>query len=146
MKTLTLVLLALFVCTAASTPIDSSLHRISNASSTTSIQSLPIDPVNILNTWKPLQIERPKKNVAVVLSGNPKIEWTEDKVGCAFDQLIPEGDIAAVVAITLFKDPKEGVLLTQFMFVNTMGILEFYVHEKEAGTFVRRPHPTQRLI
>lgn len=150
MKTLTLVLLTLFMLAGAgampSASIDSSIYKLSTASATTDVRSLPLDPVKILNNWKPLQIERFKGNTAVVLSGNPKIEWTEEKVLCAFDQSIPEGDVAAAVAITLFKDPKEGMLLTQFMFVNTLGILEFYIHEKEAGTFVRRPHPTQRLI
>ncbi len=147
MKTLALVLLTLFIAgSLPSASIDSPTNKISTLSTTRTIRSLPLDPLKILNTWKPLQIERRQKNIAVVLSGNPKIEWTGEKVWCAFDQIIPEGSITAAVAITLFKDPKKGVLLTEFMFVNPLGIFEFYVHEKEAGTFVRRPHYTQRLI
>jgi hypothetical protein len=147
MKTLTLVLLALFML-AAPPPasIDSSTYGISTASATTVIRSLPIDPLKILNTWKPLQIERFQKDTAVVLSGNPQIEWTEEKVRRAFDQPIPEGYITAAVAITLFKDPKRGVVPTKFMFVNPLGILEFYIYDKNADTFVRRPYPTQRLV
>jgi len=150
MKTLTLVLFALFMLACAGTvpltPIDSPFYRTSTTPVTTSIRSLPLDPLKILNTWKPLQIERFQANIAVVLSGNPKIKWTEEKVQCAFDQPIPKGDITAAVAITLFKDPKKGMLLTEFIFVNPLGIIERYIHEEEAGTFVRRAHPTQELV
>ncbi|MBW2647842.1 MAG: hypothetical protein JRE23_17065 [Deltaproteobacteria bacterium] len=144
MKTLTLVLLTLFMLACASSIPSASIDIPKPAAV---IRSLPFDPEKILKSWKPLEIYRfEQPEMAVVVCGNPKIEWTEEKIKFAFDQPIPEGSIAATVSITLFKDPQKGVLLVEFMFVNPLGIIEFYAHDKVTDTFIRQPYYTQKMV
>jgi hypothetical protein len=101
--------------------------------------------MKILKEWKPLKVYRFQRNAATILSGNPKINWTKEKIEYAFDQPIPEGEITSVVCITLLKDPRRGIILSEFWFINSLGIIEFYKHDKKSNTFIRAPHHTQKV-
>ena len=97
MKKLTLVLLTLFMvsCVQMSpiTSIDPSVCKVLATEPVVTIRSIPFDPMHILKTWKPLKIQYLQKNVAMVFSGNPKIEWTEEKIKYAFGQPGAEGTL-----------------------------------------------------
>jgi hypothetical protein len=151
MKFLTLVLISVFLVSCASAfPYNATtnpqIHKVSTEEPTTIIRTPPFNPQNILRNWKPLEIHRfENPGVALVVLGNPAIEWTEEKIETAFDQPIPEGNVTSAIAIVLSCDRYRRVYVLEFMFVNSLGILEFYVYDKESGSFIRKPHPTQKL-
>jgi len=149
-KSISLVLLVLFAVSCAivipSKTVASEIRKTSMGFTNAVIRTIPFDPEKILRGWKALEIYLPKSDMAVVVSGNPKIEWTPKKIGHAFEQPIPPGEVAAAVGITLVADKRKNVLLVEFMFVNPLGIIELYVHDQASDTFIRQPHYEQRRI
>ena len=151
MKLMTLVLLVLLVPACANTVISASIEnpirKVSDNTTTTVIRSIPLDPQNILKSWKPLKIMRYEQpNIITVVYGNPNIEWTEENTLQAFTLPAPEGSIASAVAITLAIDPYRRVVITSFWFINPLGINEFYIHDDKINKFVREPDESQKFV
>jgi len=87
------------------------------------VEDLPINPYKVLEEWKPLLIYRPGgADIAIVISGNPKIEWSDEKIRNAPEQPIPPGEItSAVMLVFLYTSGK--IRLTSFCFSDHLGDL-----------------------
>jgi len=110
-------------------------------------KKLPLDLYKIMNEWKPLEIYPTEGSpMVMIVLGNPKIEWSEEKSHDYDSQPVPTGEITSAVKVILVAHESGKITMDGFYFIDTMGITNLYVYDKKCGSYTKRIAQNQMLV